>query len=239
MIEAFNAELWKEALTYPDWYLRVKEDFKRVEKSTGEKNKDHIKEKMYGLVEGALSKGTLPLASRGEDLDKERRPIDTVIIHHTKNQPGMTLARLNAMQLIRIYGMYYADPTDPQEKYFKGLPVWSNHFYGVKQVFWGYHWFIREDGKAERILEDHYVGWHAGNWNINTRSIGICIDDDLSHKSPSKPILTSIAEIIRQKYPSVSVERVLGHGEVNDRTLCPGDKFIDGWKDELRTRLRR
>ncbi len=149
----------------------------------------------------------------------------------------MTLERLNAIQLLRIYGRYFADPTDPKEKHFNGQPVWSGHFYNTRQVFWGYHWLVREDGKSEHILDDSYIGWHSGNWEVNTRSIGICIDDDLGDKEPSETVLQAVADIIKQHYPTVNVLKILGHREVNANTECPGDLFAASWKQKLLSKL--
>lgn len=237
MAEYIDEQFWQKSLSHPDWYLRLADDFKRLEKlaETEQDPAKHkqIKREAYGVVEAALTAGAIPLATSGEDLDKDRQPIDTIIIHHTKNEPGMTLERLNAMQLLRVYGMYYANPTDPKEEHFKGQPVWSNHFRNDRQVFWVYHWFVRQGGSTERLLDDKYIGWQAGNWEVNTRSVAICIDDDLTNSEPSIGVLETIAGIIRENYPSISANSVLGHCEVNDKTKCPGDLFLPSWKGKL------
>jgi hypothetical protein len=241
MVDYMDEDYWREALTKPAWYLLLKDDFDRLEQLADKENdydkRKKIKASAYRLVEEAVKNGQLPLAKKGNDLDAERKPIDTIIIHHTKNKPPMTLERLNAIQLLRIYGRYYANPNDPKEKHLKGQHVWSGHFYKSKQVFWGYHWLIREDGTGEQILEDSYLGWHAGNWDINTRSIGICIDDDLSDKVPSETVIASIAGIIRQHYPAVDKTKILGHCEVNEETACPGHLFTETWKRKLLSKV--
>lgn len=231
-VQTVDKQLWTDALQKPDWYLYIADDFKKLEDFASKQDhqtKADIKDTVYRLVEEAYESGAMPLATSGENLDKERNPIDTVVIHHTSGKPGMSLNRLNAIQLLRIYGMYYADPADPKEKHFKGKPVWSNHFYKDRQVFWGYHWLIRNDGTAEQILEDCYLGWHAGNWEVNTRSVGICIDDDLSEKEPSEIVLHKVAKIIKENYPNIEL---FGHGEVRD-TTCPGKLFKTTWKQKL------
>jgi hypothetical protein len=228
---------WRQALSKPNWYLLLKDDFERLEK-LAEKEEDYAKRKQikgiaYSLVEEAVRSGRLPMAESGDNLDVERKTIDTIVVHHTKNKPGMTLDRLNAVQLLRIYGRYFANPTNPKEKPLKGQPIWSGHFYHSSQVFWGYHWLIREDGSSEQILDDNYVGWHAGNWDINTRSVGICLDDDLSDKKPSKTVIQAVANTIKQHYPNVNPTKILGHCEVNNSTECPGRLFLESWKREL------
>jgi hypothetical protein len=241
MTDYIDEAFWRETLGKPNWYLLLNDDFKRLErlaeKETDYAKRKQIKDKAYRLVEEAVGTGRLPMAKMGDNLDAERKPIDTIVIHHTKNKPGMTLERLNAMQLLRIYGGYFTNPTDPKEKHLKGQPVWSGHFYNSKQVFWCYHWLVRENGISERILDDDYIGWHAGNWDINTRSVGICIDDDLSEKEPSEAVIQSIADTIHQNYPQVRKIKIIGHCEVNHNTECPGNLFIESWKNKLLDRL--
>lgn len=234
MVKLLDEAAWREAFTHPDWYLRIKDDFARLEAARQDLTvHEQLKDEAYGAVEAALREQRIILANHGGDLDSERQPIDRIVIHHTKNKPGMTLERLNAMQLIRIYGSYYAHPTDPREQDFASQPVWSGHFYKEKQVFWGYHWIIREDGRTEQILDDRYIGWHAGNWDINKRSIAICIDDDLSEKLPTELALSAIASVIQEHYPQITPDEVIGHSEAYPGTICPGRLFIPQWKRAL------
>lgn len=241
MATYLDKTVWQAALAHPNWYLLLKDEFLRLEKLAANEpdyaKHKQIKNEAYSLIEQAVSTGRLPLAKTGDNLDAARKPIDTIIIHHTKNKPGMTLERLNAIQLLRIYARYFAQPTDSRAEHVQGQPVWSGHFYGSKQVFWGYHWLVREDGSSERILDDSCIGWHAGNWEVNTRSVGICIDDDLSDKEPSMPIIRAVANTIKQNYPTVKPVHILGHCEVNPQTVCPGQLFLERWKRTLLTEL--
>jgi N-acetyl-anhydromuramyl-L-alanine amidase AmpD len=141
----------------------------------------------------------------------------------------MTLNRLNAVQLIRIYGRYYNDPTTPKERDIKGQPVWSGHFYNGRQVFWGYHWLIRANGEAIKLLDDDKIGWHAGDWDVNRRSVAVCFDDDLDNKEPSKAALKSTKEIIKYYEPKAEL---IGHKDAKPTTTCPGALF-SSWKAKL------
>jgi len=237
MTEYINMSHWAQSLAKPDWYIILDSDFSRLEEIAA-KEKDPAKRKLikkeaYEAVENALRVSRIPLAQSGPNLDKERKQVDTIVIHHTKNPAGMTLDRLNAMQLIRIYGRYFANPTIVSEKSLKGKPIWSGHFYNGQQVFWGYHWLIRENGVKEHILKDDYVGWHAGNWGINTSSIAICIDDDLSEKEPSNTVISSIADLINRRYSHVLRSKIIGHLDVNAQTECPGYLFHNSWQNKL------
>lgn len=237
MARYIDEDFWWSSLGKPDWYTRLADDFEHLEKLAKQHEQEpahkQIKGEAYAIVEKAIRVGHIPLASSGDNFDEERRQIDTIVIHHTKNKPGMTLERLNAIQLLRIYGRYYANPTDIQQQHLRGRPVWSGHFYNDEQVFWGYHWLIRENGTCEHILKDEYIGWHAGNWDINTRSIGICIDDDLSNKSPAESVLTVITELISKRYPGISTDHIIGHRDANPQTVCPGQLFRSEWQKKL------
>lgn len=237
MTNYINEQYWRTALAKQNWYILLQDDFVRLEELAKNENdydtRKRIKSEAYRLVEEAVRAGTLPMAVSGDDLDIERKPIDTIVIHHTNNGSGMKLERLNAIQLLRIYGSYFANPTNPNEKHLKGQAIWSGHFYNSQQVFWGYHWLVREDGSTERILDDSYIGWHAGNWDINTRSVGICIDDDLTDKEPGDAVIRALTETIREHYPAVSASNIKAHCDVYENTQCPGHLFHESWRQKL------
>ena len=100
-------------------------------------------------------------------------------------------------------------------------------------VFFAYHFIVFENGRIERLLEDKYIGWQSGDWDINTRSIAIVLAGDYKHKSPSDNQIKAIANIIKQKYSFVSLDRIYGHREINPKTTCPGNNFLDGWRNTL------
>jgi hypothetical protein len=229
-----DVQLWQESFSKPDWYIRVWKNYQEIEQAASKEDdyqvRKAIKSQVYELVEGALNSGSIKLADSGKDFDSERLPIDTVVIHHTGSKPGMSLSRLNAIQLLRIYATQYVKPSQ-EDSEIKGKAIWSNHFYFGKQVFWAYHWFVREDGTAERILNDEYIGWHAGNWDINKRSIAICFDDYLQDKQPSDKAINTAINIISSRYPGV--KQIIGHREANPNTQCPGNLFLPTWKSKL------
>lgn len=242
MAKFIEGRLWREALRRPDWYLELSGEFRRLEKLTSGVREDKRKSaaaksaklEAYELVEDALETGSIPLAGTGEDFDRDRRPPDTVVIHHTKNSAGLTLSRLNAMHLLRLYAPRFA------AKNLAGRPVWSNHFRSGRQVFYAYHWLVRQDGSCERLLEDKHIGWHAGCWHVNTRSIAVAIDDDLTDKQPSQTILDAIAKLLKNHYPDIPSHLVIGHCEIFSSpkaAACPGELFLTGWKQSLLGKL--
>ena len=113
-----------------------------------------------------------------------------------------------------------------------GLPIWSGHFYQGRQTFMAYHYLIRKDGSYEQVLKDHEIGWQAGNWEVNCRSIALCFVDNLEQKTPTPEAVQTAKEII-SRYPEAQIK---GHREINPKTTCPGELFLGpgGWNGWLR-----
>jgi len=236
MAKYFDEKKWLKALKKPDWYLELVDDFKKImqqRRQVDDKTSFEIKKELYQFFEKQLVSNNIILGASGPDWDKERKPIDTIVIHHSKNQPGLALTILNAAHLVRLYAYYYANPTYEGEKYIKGQSIYSGHFKNTKQVFYGYHWFIRMNGEVKRLLEDKNIGWHAGNWEVNCRSIGICLDNNFTNSSPSDLAISSVVKIIKENYPQIKAKDILGHREVNPKTECPGNTFLTDWKKKI------
>lgn len=226
-------EQWRQQLQYPDWYVRLEPYLRStiypiVHDDPELKAERH---RFYGLVEDMLKTGEIPLAETGPNLDSERQPIKAVIIHHTEEDPNITLDRLSAIGFVRQYGQKYLDDDVYGHKGLRGQPIWSGHFKDGKMVFFAYHWLIRPDGQAERLLEDKYVGRHAVQNNPHT--VGIALSGNYEHSTPPIEQIDSAAQTIRNNYAFVDVDRIFGHREVMEGRTCPGDKFLDGWKNTL------
>jgi hypothetical protein len=230
MAQHIDTEEWSAAFARPDWYLTL---FPRYQKLTVDLQ---TVEEIYTFVEQQLSAGTIALGADGPDWDRERKPVDTIVIHHTHCPPAITPLRLSAMHLLRLYAANYASPA-PSDYHKQGNPIYSHHFRDGMQVFYAYHFIVRMDGSAERLLSDSEIGWQAGKWEINCRSVGIVLDNDLEAATPPDVVLDGLARLIRTQYPHVPHERIFGHREVNPRTTCPSEHFLGEWKGELLKRL--
>lgn len=149
----------------------------------------------------------------------------------------MTLTTLNALHLLRLYAAEYARRGSLKKDSAKP-PIYSHHFRGGKQVFYGYHWLLRMDGTAERLLDDPTIGWHAGNWEMNCRSVAVCLDNDYEDSEPSPETLYALATFIRAHYSTIRTDRVIGHCEANTARTCPGALFLPSWKEKLLKLLR-
>ena len=200
--------------------------------SLQQEEKSIAKEEIYSFFDEKLEKNEIFLGKSGPNWDKEREAIDTIVIHHTANNPDISLKRLNTIQLLNLYAVYYNNPAK-HEEHIKRTPIYSNHFQNNQQIFYGYHWFIRMDGSTQRLLNDNQIGWHCGNWSINKKSIAICLDNNYDNSIPSKKLLEKIANIITTNYPQVKIENIKGHREIKTETSCPGNTFLSDWKQEL------
>lgn len=235
---------WTRLLSGPAWYLSVLPELRRWEgrlKQEPSEVQEACKKELYDFFERHLAAGHIALGTGGHRFDRDRKPIDTIVIHHTSNPPGMQPIRLSAIELIRLYAPYFVQP-DLEDRDLRGRPIFSGHKRGGSEVFWPYHWIIRQDGKAERLLYDHEIGWHAGDWNVNCRSVAIALDDDLEWRRPSDLALASVAHIIATHYSNMPLARIVGHREVNPKTECPSNLFVGsaggGWKLDLLRYLR-
>lgn len=177
--------------------------------------------------------------------DADEARIDMVIIHHSAMYPEASWVEISDLQRESLYMPRYRS-SDPVP-YLKGQSPHSGHFRAVNgeliEVFYAYQWFIRPNGTSERLLLDKDVGWQAGNWNVNCRSIAICFAGDYSQSKPAEEALDTCAKLITdyiKKFPAIKLENVIGHREVNPKTICPGNDFLgpDGWKQILTEKVR-
>ncbi len=236
MAKHFDETKWQEAIQHPDWYLKLSNDYKKLMKKAEKSPKEiseEIKEESYQFFETNLAEDKIKLGDTGPNWDEERKPIDTIVIHHTKNPSGITWQRLSAMHLIRLYASYYASPHYEGEQHIKGTPIYSNHFRNGQMVFYAYHWLVRMDGTTERLLGDNEIGWHAGKWDINCKSVAICFDNDFENSAPPKHVLQVVSNLIKEHYSNVRPENIFGHREINPKTTCPGNLFLNEWKTKI------
>lgn len=231
----FNPNAWLKTLNDPLWYIKLHPEYQHLMEyiKNHPEERGNVKEAIYSFFDKALMDKKIALATTGPNLDIERKPIDTIIIHHTKNKPGISWNRLSAIHLIRLYSGYEGRKENQEAIFRERKPIYSNHFRSNEQVFYSYHWLVRENGDCERLLNDNEIGWHAGNWDVNCRSIAICIDNDHENSTPSMTVINAIKKLIAQNYSHVPSERIFGHREINPKTTCPGNTFLTEWKSDI------
>lgn len=239
-MEHFDFRRWRDDILKPDWYLKIVPELTvldhlwRTDKTSYEKTKERV----YDFFEEALLNGRVNLGRTGEDWDNERQPIDTVVLHHTSNPPGLRKSRLSAIELVRLYAKYYAKPEYEEDRHIVGQPIYSGHFRNGEQVFWPYHWLVHRYGSCEQLLWNNETGWQSGSWNVNCRSVAICFDGDFENSEPSELELATAAYIVSKYYGHLNIRRIVGHCEVKENRTCPSTLFLrnghgEGWKAKL------
>ncbi|HSW97436.1 MAG TPA: peptidoglycan recognition family protein [Candidatus Saccharimonadales bacterium] len=73
-----------------------------------------------------------------------------------------------------------------------------------------------------KLLKDDYIGWHAGDWGINTRSIAIVLDGNYNTYLPMKKQIDAMNLLIHDKYANIKKENILTHKQIDKSTVCPG-----------------
>jgi len=167
-------------------------------------------------------------------------PSDIIVIHHTAMSPGISWQTLSDIGLNKFFAPCFSwetgTSTPPDVR---GMQVQSNHFRDDgTEVYYVYHWLIREDGTTERLLKDGEVGWQAGDMQTNYRSIAIVFDGDYSQEPPPEAALKACAKLIADYEQKQRITAVIGHRDVTHggqpvRTECPGSWWLDGGKDKL------
>lgn len=236
----------------PDWYM----DYGKVQKVRAlglgalqsaksgsiKEARHYAKQQQLDIFELLLEEGSIRIGLPGLDEldnhDEDREQIDRLMIHHSKQADRISLGRLNAMHLLRLYLPRYQQG-DIKTVAGELQPIYSGHFDETgNQVFYGYHWKVEQDGRAKRLLPDEALAWHAGDWAMNKRSVAIVIDDDLSEKDPTPESLDAVIDIIAEHYGHllINAATLLGH-RATFNTLCPGATFEEGWKQVILKRL--
>lgn len=93
------------------------------------------------------------------------------------------------------------------------------------------HYFV-DDTTVVRSVADKNIAWHAGDWDINCRSIGIEIagsTKECTGRTLENVIL--LAQRLMKKY-NISKDRVIRHYDANGK-ICPGFWCGSAAKDKL------
>ena len=86
-----------------------------------------------------------------------------------------------------------------------------------------YDYFIEEDGTLRFGNPIDVVGWHCGDWAVNTESVGICLAGNYEYDKPSVKQLQTLSRLLGDIIldHDIEEENILSHSDVKP-TLCPG-----------------
>ncbi len=93
MPPVIDYKAWGRQLNQPDWYVHLYPELKQVLVQMAllpEGERLRVKNEIYTFFEQEIAAGHVAFGATGKNFDAERQPIDTVVIHHTENRPGIT-----------------------------------------------------------------------------------------------------------------------------------------------------
>lgn len=188
-----------------------------------------LRKELFHAVEYGLKNNIIPLAEDNEvfDFDSEREPINTLVIHHTEGRPQVDLDELNTLGFLLQYAQEFLKGGLILDQPITDKAVGSGHYRDGRQVFYPYHWIIKPSGEAVRLLDDKNIGWHAGNWEVNKRSIGVALAGNFDNTPPPENQIEGLTKLIRDEYAFINPQKILGHYEINSRKTCPGITFAN------------
>lgn len=86
----------------------------------------------------------------------------------------------------------------------------------------GYHFFVRKDGKIYRGRPENTVGAHASGHNLNT--IGVCFEGDFENEYMTDIQIKAGQELVKYLKDKYNISIVKGHRDYM-ATDCPGKNF--------------
>ncbi len=160
------------------------------------------------------------------DARPEGAIIDMIVIHNISLPPGE-------------FG------TGAIEAFFCGeLDVAMHPYYQtIANLHVSAHLLIKRNGQVVQFVPFHRRAWHAGEsafagrTRCNDFSIGIELEgtDTMPYEEAQYQSLVAIIAVLRDTYPSITCERIVGHADIAPgRKTDPGSAF--DW-DYLRTHL--
>ena len=148
--------------------------------------------------------GTRSVGNGSSLLGGVRRPITTIVVHHTAGMASNDIRQVSA-EISRLHRRKFR-----QMGKSAGLHV-------------AYHYLITPNGKVWQVRDPDDIGHHAGNWNVNKHSLGICLVGDFSKHRPTKAQVKSLDTLVRRLQAERQIKRsVIPHSYCR-ATLCCGE----------------
>lgn len=152
---------------------------------------------LHGCGGGTRSVGT------GSLLGGTRRPVTTIVVHHTAGVASDDIRQVSS-EISRLH----------RRKFRKMGKSVGLHV--------AYHFLITPNGKVWKTRDPDDVGHHAGNWNVNKYSIGICLAGDFSKHKPTRAQVQALDRLVRRLQGERRISKVIPHSYCR-ATLCCGE----------------
>lgn len=132
-----------------------------------------------------------------------------IVVHHSATPARVGRLTIGASVIDKLH----------QRRGFCAL--FSGRFYHI-----GYHYVVRADGSLEVGRPETCRGAHAGTPEGNSRNLGVVLVGEFTSAAQSPHpeqlrVATALLRTLVRRY-SLTPSSVVGHGELNSRTACPG-----------------
>ena len=88
-----------------------------------------------------------------------------------------------------------------------------------------YHYIIMSDGAVHQTRNEGDIGHHAGNWEVNKTSIGICLTGNFEKHKPTREQIQSLDRLVRRLQQERNIVKIIPHSHCR-ATLCCG-KYLE------------
>jgi len=130
------------------------------------------------------------------------RIIDTIVIHHS-----VTPRICNTKRTLNSFNNRHRELLHPKPNSL------GQHI--------AYHYVIANNGEIIPTRGLHEIGYHAGDLEINKKSIGICLIGNFSKDNPSDEQYRSLERLTLELQNKFNISSIFGHRSIKV-TECPG-----------------
>ena len=95
-----------------------------------------------------------------------------------------------------------------------------------KGLYVAYHYIIGAKGELRETRDLDEIGYHSGRWNVNMRSIGICLLGNFQLDIPTEEQLIELQNLIKYLKNKFKIKKVCGHRDIKP-TACPGKNLTN------------
>lgn len=133
------------------------------------------------------------------------REINAIVIHHSADPQKDSDKALNNINQTHKKALH---------------PTPNGYGYHI-----AYHFVIMKDGNVIKTRPIKEIGYHAGNWDVNTKSVGICLSWNFEVEKPTKEQLEAMRDLISELQSGYwNKLEIKLHREIKP-TACPGKNF--------------
>lgn len=148
----------------------------------------------------------LPWKKSNGKMDPKK--IDYLVVHH---DGGIVDGPYNTMKRIKSEANYHVSKP----------AIFGGHI--------AYHFMIDNVGDVYQCLPETEIGYHAGNYAVNRRSIAVCLHGNFEKQKPTQKQIDALTAFVkwmtteRPDLPILVKKSLKGHREVRLKgTACPG-----------------